>query len=110
MQIITLFLLALLNGPTTGPHHYGTTDPVSGVLAHGPTIVVLSVKDETSCDLWWIVYEAPLRARGWELHDVYHVKAREYPSFRIYFNGKWQTHEGPLYRSKLNQITGVPMT
>lgn len=106
----TLFFLAVLLAPSTQPHHHGAFDPVSGVVAYGPTIVVLSAKDEIGCDLWWVVNESPLRSKGWHLQEVYHVKAREYPSFRIYHNGKWQTHEGPLYKSSLTRIIGVPMT
>ena len=107
--MLTLFLLAVLGGASTGPHHYQTYDPVSGVSAHGPTIVLLSVKNELSCDLWWVANEVPLKSRGWQVHEVTHVKARVYPSFRIYCNGKWQTHEGPLYKSTLQQIVGIPM-
>ena len=109
MAMLTLLLLAALTAPNTLPHHYGTCDPVSGVVANRPTSVVISVKDEICCDLWWVANDAPLRSKGWDLQKVYHVRAREYPSFRIYYNGKWQTHEGPLYKSKLRQITGVPL-
>lgn len=110
MEMIAFFLLAALFSPTTEPHHYGALDPISGVLAHRPTIVVLSLKDEICCDLWWVANDVPLRSQGWNLRKVYHVRAREYPSFRIYFNGKWQTHEGPLYKSELRKITGVPVS
>lgn len=107
--MLTLFLLAVLSGATTGPHYYHPLDPVSGVSASGPTIVLLSAKDELCCDLWWAANEVPLKARGWQVHEVTHVRARQYPSFRIYFNGKWQTHEGPLYKSTLQQIVGTPV-
>ncbi len=108
-KMLTLFLLAALGVASTGPHHYQAYDPVSGVTAQGPTIVLLSVKDEISCDLWWAANEVPLKMRGWQVHEVTHVKARQYPSFRIYFNGKWQTHEGPLYKTSLQQIIGTPV-
>jgi hypothetical protein len=85
----------------------GSYDPITGISAHEPTIVMISLKDEACCDLWWVVNEGPLRSKGWTLHEVNHVKAREYPSFRIYFNGKWRTHEGPLYKSHLAKITAI---
>ena len=108
-EMLTLFLFAVLGVATTEPHYYQTFDPVSGISAHGPTIVLLSAKDELSCDLWWVANEVPLKTRGWQVHEVTHVKPRQYPSFRIYFNGKWRTHEGPLYKSTLQQIVGVPV-
>lgn len=107
--MLTLFLLAVLSSTNTGPHYYQAFDPVSGVSANGPTIVLLSAKDEVCCELWWVANEMPLKARGWQVHEVSHVKARQYPSFRIYINGKWRTHEGPLYRSTLQEIVGVPV-
>jgi len=89
-----------------------SVDPLSGVEAHGSAIILLSTPGCQPCMAWWSKYAEPLRAAGWQVEKVEHVKSgiRSYPSARIFVGGKWYTHHGgPTYDDLKRLISLKPI-
>ncbi len=103
--MIALFLAALLTVPATR----GNFDPISGVIANGPTIVMLSgsnVDEESS--LWWSMRSSEFAGLGYRMERRTNERLRKSPTFRVYRDGKWHTREGWLLRHHLNEFFGRP--
>lgn len=107
MSPLPLLLAVVLSGVTP---NRGAFDPISGVVARGPTIVMLSPSsvDEES-NLWWSLRADEFAGHGYRMEQRINKRLRKSPTFRVYRDGKWFTREGWLLRHHLNEFFGKPV-
>jgi len=106
MAGFSLLLLLVVGAPV----HRGNYDPISGVVASGPTIVMLSRNsvDEES-NQWWSLRSDEFAGHGYRMEKRNNKSLRKSPTFRVFRDGKWFTREGWLLRHHLNEFFGRPV-
>ena len=106
IAVMSIAAVLMVAAPATR----GGYDPISGVVAHGPTIVMLSPSsvDEES-NQWWLLRSGEFAGHGYRMEQRINKSLRKSPTFRVYRDGKWHTREGWLLRHHLNEFFGRPV-
>ena len=84
-----------------------SVDPVSGYVASGPTVVMLSTAGCLPCEQWRNSSRpAELRSKGWHVDTVQGVASPTgyYPVWRVYDGNTWQTLEHPYSHGRLRSL------
>jgi hypothetical protein len=67
------------------------SDPVTGYVPSGPTVLMITNGSCPHCEAWWEKYEVPLSGKGWDVvkQTGYFAGVDLYPTFRVFNAGKW---------------------
>lgn len=83
-------------------------DTVSGIQVTGSTIVMLTAPFTCPpCEVWKRTWEPKFEQQGWTVVHSQPMELERYPSFRVYVNGQWFSHEGQLTGDNVRRMLEV---
>ena len=82
-------------------------DPVTGLIAKTPTVYMLTTNGCPPCERWRKEVQPWIESSGqWTVTDVYGVRSKRFPTFRIWTGKRWLGHEGYMPRERFRQLLG----
>lgn len=86
----------------------GDVDPVTGVAATAPTIVMVTQDGCAPCVKWWN-QRGSWEQQGWTVLkvDAANTVVRETPTFRIFHQGEWREHVGFMRPDDARAVLGI---
>lgn len=81
------------------------TDPQTGLTAEKPTVFMLSTDGCGWCVRWKNDVQPWVQSSGqWKVEERYGLRARIYPTFRIWTGKRWLGHEGYMDRNTFRRL------